>query len=135
MLSAYVFVFVYILVDVIYVMLARPSYDRAVKAVSGEPIPKGRNSAVLAAILAYSAMAIGWLLLVVPSVAYMVAKGYAKWKAGLVAGLAYGFALYAVFNGSLYAMFRGWDIWIVAQDMIWGVGWTTILTTAYATMG
>ncbi len=128
----YIFVFVYIAVDILYVTIARPFYDRAVKAISGEPIPKGRSGAIMAALLAYTAMALGWLFLVVPTVAYMMAAGYAKWKAGLIAGFVYGLALYAVFNGSLYAMFRGWDMRIFTQDMIWGISWTTILTTVYA---
>ena len=130
--SAYVFVTVYIAVDILYITLARPAYDRAVKNISGEPIPVGRSGAVVAAALSYACMALGWLLLVVPTVKYMIASGTAKWMAGLVAGVVYGLALYGVFNGSLYAMFRGWSTSIVTQDMLWGVSWSTLVTVAFA---
>jgi uncharacterized membrane protein len=131
-LSPYVFVTIYIVVDIIYITLAIPSYDRAVKAISGEPIPRERNRKILATLLVYIAMALGWLFLVVPTVTHMIATGYAKWMAGLIAGFVYGLVIYAVFNGSLYAMFRGWDMRIFIQDMLWGISWTTLLTTVYA---
>lgn len=131
-LSPYVFVTIYIVVDIIYITLAIPSYDRAVKAISGEPIPRERIRKILATLLVYIAMALGWLFLVVPTVTHMIATGYAKWMAGLIAGFVYGLVIYAVFNGSLYAMFRGWDMRIFIQDMLWGISWTTLLTTVYA---
>lgn len=131
---AYLFAIVYIVVDVVYISLARPAYDRAVKAISGEPIPTGRKGAVAAAMFAYIAMALGWIFLVVPSVNHLRAHGYSRWSAGLIAGIVYGFALYGVFNGSLYAMFRNWGGRIFTQDMLWGVSWTTIITLAYAMM-
>lgn len=129
---AYLFVVLYLVVDIVYVTMARPAYDRAVRGISGEGIPKGRTGVMGAAALAYGSMALGWLLLVVPAVRSLVSAGYATWQAGMIAGVVYGLALYGVFNGSLYAMFRGWNGRIFVQDLLWGVTWTTVLTTAYA---
>lgn len=131
---SYLFVIAYLVVDIIYITMAHPAYDAAVKGISGEGIPKGRTGVLWAAALAYGSMALGWLLLVVPAVRSMIAAGYTPWKAGMIGGAVYGLALYGVFNGSLYAMFRGWDSRIFVQDLLWGVTWTTLLTTGYAIM-
>lgn len=128
----YFFVLAYLAVDILYITLARPAYDAAIMGISGEKIPKGRAGVLWAAALAYGSMALGWLLLVVPAVRSMIAVGYEKWKAGMIGGVVYGLALYGVFNGSLYAMFRGWNGRIFAQDLVWGITWTTLITVAYS---
>jgi hypothetical protein len=132
MISAYIFVSIYIAVDFLYVSLARPAYNRAVKAISGSSIPSGKKGALLAVLLAYVSMILGWLFLVVPTIKYMISTGVAKWQAGLVAGLAYALTIYGVFNGSLYVMFNNWDVKIFAQDMVWGLSWTTLITVLFA---
>jgi hypothetical protein len=132
MISAYIFVSIYIAVDFLYVSLARPAYNRAVKAISGSSIPYGKKGALLAVLLAYVSMILGWLFLVVPTIKYMISTGVAKWQAGLVAGLAYALTIYGVFNGSLYVMFNNWDVKIFTQDMVWGLSWTTLITVLFA---
>lgn len=131
-LPPYVFAMVYLAVDIAYVTLSQPVYNRAVRNISGRDISFEKPGAWAAAVLAYASMAIAWLLLVVPAVSYMISRGMAKWAAGLVAGFVYGLALYGVFNGTLYAMFAGWDLAISARDMLWGISWATMLTVAFA---
>jgi len=131
-LPAYVFAIIYIVVDLIHLAIAKSSYERAVKNISGEGIPKGHKGGFAAGAFAVAAMAIGWLFLVVPAVLYMIAHGMAKWKAGLLAGAVYGLVVYGVFNGTMYAAFRGWDMKIFIQDIVWGMSWTTVLTLAFA---
>jgi uncharacterized membrane protein len=129
---AYVFAVLYIVIDVMYIMFTQPTYNRVVMRISGEPIQSGKAYAILGAMGAYIAMALGWLVLVVPTVSSLMARGMAKWVAGLVAGLAYGLVIYGVFNASLYMMFKKWDRSIVIQDMAWGLSWTTLITVLYA---
>ena len=120
------------MVDILYVTLAHSAYDRAVKAISGSSIPSGKKGALLAALLAYVSMILGWLFLVVPTIKYMISTGVAKWQAGLVAGFVYALVVYGVFNGTLYAMFNNWDVKIFTQDMVWGLSWTTLITVLFA---
>lgn len=131
-LPAYIFAIIYIVVDLIHLTIAKSSYERAVKNISGEGIPKGHKGATAAAAFAFAGMAIGWLFLVVPAVLYMIGRGMAKWKAGLLAGAVYGLVIYGVFNGTMYATFRGWDTKIFIHDFVWGMSWTTVLTLAFA---
>jgi hypothetical protein len=47
--------------------------------------------------------------------------------------LAVVFALivHGVFNGTVYAMFDGWDWPAMLRDVAWGVVWIPALTLAY----
>jgi uncharacterized membrane protein len=132
MLSPYVFVSIYIAVDILYITLSRPVYNEAVKAISGSDIPSGKKGVIYAVLIAYVSMILGWLFLVVPTIKYMISTGVAKWQAGLVAGFVYAFVVYGVFNGSLYVMFNNWDVKIFTQDMVWGLSWTTLITVLFA---
>lgn len=132
MLSPYVFVVIYLVVDIIYVVLSKPVYGGVVKNISGKDFPSSKQGFILAALFAYICMAIAWLFLVVPAVYYMIEKGMAKWKAGMIGGIVYALAVYGVFNGTLYTMFEAWDAKIFMRDMTWGVSWATLLTIAFA---
>lgn len=129
-----VFVAIYILVDIVYVSFSKPVYADAVKKISGKEIPVGRPMFFIVVGMAYAAMVVGWLLLVVPAFKYMVSIGVVRWIAGLVCGLAYGVALYGVYNFTMYATFEGWDNKILARDLVWGISWATLLTVGYATL-
>lgn len=131
-LPPYIFVIIYLVVDLIYVTLSKPVYNQAVLRISGADMSTDKPGFWVAALIAYGSMALAWLFLVVPAVYYMIAEGMAKWKAGLIAGVVYGLALYGVFNGTLYTMFAGWDAAIMIRDMIWGISWATVLTIAFA---
>lgn len=131
-LSAYVFVAIYLVVDIIYVGLSKPVYNQAVRNISGKDISFEKQGAFVATMFAYTSMAVAWLFLAVPTVYYMISKGTPKWIAGMIAGAVYGIAIYGVFNGTLYAMFAGWDIAITTRDLLWGISWATVLTTLFA---
>jgi uncharacterized membrane protein len=131
-LSPYVFIAIYLIVDIIYVTMSKSVYNRAVRGISGADLPVTKPSFFVYAFIAYASMAIAWLVLVVPTVYYMISKGTAKWKAGLIAGLAYGLGVYGVFNGTLYTMFTEWNHAIAIRDMLWGISWATLLTTMFA---
>lgn len=132
MLSPYIFVVIYLVVDIIYVVLSKSAYEAVVKNISGKEFAGDKKGFIVSALFSYVCMAVAWLFLVVPAVYYMIGRGMAKWKAGLIGGVVYGLALYGVFNGTLYTMFEGWDIKIFMRDMAWGVSWATILTVAFA---
>lgn len=129
-----VFVAVYILVDVVYVSLSKGVYADAFRKISGKGMPVGRPMFLPVVAMAYAAMAAGWLLLVVPAFRYMVSIGFTRVLAGAVCGLAYGIALYGVYNFTMYATFENWDTKIMARDLVWGISWATVLTIGYATL-
>lgn len=131
-LSPYVFVTIYLLVDIFYVTISRSVYNPVIKSISGSEIPFEKPGFLFAALFAYASMAIAWLFLVVPTVHYMISKGTQKWLAGIIAGVVYGLAVYGVFNGTLYTMFVGWNSAIFIRDMTWGISWATILTTLFS---
>lgn len=119
------FITVYILVDIVYVMLARGTYMNVVRKIQKGPT-QFTPARVVAAIAAYTCMAIGWWFLVAPA----IERGNGVY-AGLLPGFVYGLTLYGVFNFTNYAMFDKYTPRILAQDLMWGIGWVTVLSVAY----
>lgn len=116
------FTVVYILVDIVYVMIARDTYMKVVHDIQ-KGATQFTSARVLAAIAAYSCMALGWWFLVAPVIE---ASG-----AGLLPGFVYGLTLYGVFNFTNYAMFDKYTPRILTQDLLWGISWVTVLSVAY----
>lgn len=125
------FAAVYIVVDLAYVLASKKAYDRAIGRIGA---PAGHKPGIVwAAGGAYLAMGLAWLFLVAPAADRWARNTrLSPVAAGAAAGFLWSLALYGVFNGSLYAMFRDWKGRIVIRDMAWGLTWGTILTAAYA---
>jgi len=131
----FIFVATYLLVDLVYIYLSRSIYVATTNRIQGNN--SGFAARPLGALLAYVSLIVGWVLLAVPwiesrirseaKISVVTALGY-----GLAGGLLYGLTVYGVFNGTLYAMFRGYDIGIVVRDLAWGLTSASILSVAYA---
>jgi len=119
-------VVLYLAIDVAYVWSSRPVYERAARAVQGSGMG-GKPGVAAAAVLAYAALALGWWALVAPAI-----ERDATLAKGAGYGLVYALAVYGVFNGTLYVMFKQWDAAITARDMAWGVTCLTAVSAAYA---
>ena len=124
------FTILYILVDLVYVYTSKSVYDEAVMRIQGTPMP----TRLMSALAAYACMAVGW---------YVFAAGTAKrWSltmapvlAGALVGLLYGFLVIGTFNFTLHAMLNNYDMAIAGRDMMWGIGWSVVVTTLYAVSG
>ncbi len=124
----YIFVVLYILVDVLYVFLSQPAYTRVIRSIQGH-ISFGLS----AGFAAYLIMAITWLFFIPPMTAHLQ-KTYRMPRplAGGLAGMMLGVAIYGVFNFTNSAMFVGWRGPIVIRDLAWGISWLTIISATYA---
>jgi len=121
----YLFLAIYILVDVIYITFTKPVYNARVKAIQGKEMVLKQFS-YLSAILSYIILGAGWLVIVAnhltPQSSYMDI---------IYTAVLYGLVVYGVFNTTLYVMFEGWDVRISIRDTLWGVGWITLISTIY----
>lgn len=124
-------VVLYLVVDVAYVVLSAPVYNRAVRAIQGRDMVRAKPGFLAAAAFAYAVLALGWWLLVAPAIeAGAGASASVLRAAGL--GLAYALAVYGTFNGTLYVMFEKWDAAMAVRDVAWGATALTVLSAAYA---
>lgn len=124
----YLFVLVYIIIDVVYVLLSQPAYTRVIRAIQGRI-----SFGLTAGVAAYVIMAITWLFFIPPMTAHLQkAHGISRTLAGGLAGMMLGVAIYGVFNFTNSAMFVGWRGPIVIRDLAWGISWLTIISAAYA---
>lgn len=123
----WVFVMVYLTVDVVYVMASRGFYEERIRAIqAGQKGFSTKRDVLPIALLTYVFMGIGWWWLVASQVRpeTSVAK---------TVGVALAFALivHGVFNGTVYAMFDGWDKTAAVRDLAWGFIWIPTVTLAY----
>jgi len=120
------FTFIYIIVDLCYVGISKGAYDNAAKMIQGSPM----SARIPTALAAYSCMALGWYV--------FAAQTAEKWSlqmnpilAGFLSGLVYGLLVIGTFNFTLNAMFDKWSNGIMKRDMLWGIGWGTLVTVLY----
>lgn len=122
------FAFIYLAVDIAYVVFSNKFYDGIVKQVQGKNITPFTGSRTAAAIASYILLVGGWLFFVAPA----VKKGrLSVWSAALT-GFMYGLVVYGIFNTTLHVMFDGYGLTAVARDWIWGTSWATVVTVLYA---
>ena len=125
----YIFVAIYLVVDLIYVTLSKGTYDNAVKMIQGKSMPiPARFSSALAA---YTCMVLGWFFLAAPT-AERWSKTMHPALAGFLAGLVYGLLVIGTFNFTLNAMLDNWSGYIFIRDLLWGISWSIIITTTYS---
>jgi len=124
------FAVIYIVTDLIYVYLSKGVYDLAVTNIQGTPMPMG-GSRIIAAVAAWTCMALGWYFLTTAAVEKFIKNGMARWKAGALAGFINGLAVIGTFNLTSHAMYTNYGSTIIIRDMMWGIGWVTLLTILY----
>jgi hypothetical protein len=121
-----VFALIYIGIDLVYVWSSRGFYESRLNAIQGSGFPNDKSGIYIGALATYAAMAVGWALLVArqitPATTYRKALGVAVAFAAIVHG---------VFNGTLYAMFKDWDLMAVSRDILWGLIWISTITLLY----
>lgn len=122
----YLFVVIYIIIDIIYITLSAPFYSKTVQNIQGTPI-KLKPSSYVALIVAYIILGFGWMFIVAERIT-------SKTKISSVIFMAIIFALsvYGVFNATLYVLFDNWDIQTVIRDTLWGVVCITMISLAYS---
>lgn len=131
--TQYLFVAIYLIVDIIYVTLSLPVYQNVIKTIQGHYTKRKQPFGLLAGALAYSIMGIAWLFFIPQATKYLQAQyRLQRVAAGMIAGFMLGLAIYGVFNFTNYAMFDNWAGTILIRDLIWGISWLTVVSGAYA---
>lgn len=127
----YLFVAIYLLVDILYVKSSIPIYQNAIKKIQGTNTiqPFG----LFAGTLAYLIMGMAWLFFV-PSTIRTVQEKYKMHRAlaGAIVGFILGLTIYGVFNFTNHAMFDNWGLAIMTRDLLWGISWLTVISSLYA---
>lgn len=122
---AYLFVAIYLAVDVLYITIAKPVYNKVVKKIQGKEMSLKKNS-YLVAVLSYIILGLGWLFFVANTI-----SATTTFVELLQRAVMYGLVVYGVFNTTLYVMLENWDAIISIRDTVWGVGWITTISCAY----
>lgn len=117
----------YLAMDSAYVLASKGTYMRSVSAVSGT-VPKDLTKVLVCAIGAYTLMAVGWTMIVVPA----ISKKNDRIMSGARMGALYGLVLYGIFNLTTGAMFDAWTWHIIARDTLWGTSSLAAWTALYA---
>lgn len=126
------FVALYLVVDIIYVTLSGPVYQRVVQRIQGKPMQSMSPRVLASAMMAYGAMALAWAFFVPITTQYLVEKK--RWNAvgaAALSGFILGVAIYFVFNFTNSVMFEKYDTPIIIRDIVWGTSWLTILSAMY----
>lgn len=128
----YVFVIIYLVVDIIYVYSSTSVYQRVIKSIQGRRTTS-QPFGLAAGALAYLIMGLTWLFFIPPTIKTLQATyKISRTVAGAITGFMFGVAIYGVFNFTNHAMFDNWSWPIMARDLAWGISWLTLLTTSYA---
>lgn len=123
----WIFAMTYVVVDLVYVLASRRFYEVRIRAIQmGQKGFAQKPDVLGVALLTYAFMALGWWWLV----ASQIQATTTIWK---TIGVAMVFALivHGVFNGTVYAMFDGWDWPAMIRDISWGLVWIPTVTLLY----
>lgn len=117
--------FIYLAVDVLYIMYSKEYYNGVVKKIQGEEIAMSSTKLMLS-IVSYAILGAGWLVFVIdPATPDMHYTGI-LWRA-----VFYALSVYGIFNATLYVMFKGWDASVALRDFLWGLGWISLSSVGY----
>lgn len=125
----YLFVAVYVLVDVFYVIISKPVYMRTVSAITNDKTPVFDMAS---GITVYVIMAIAWLFFV-PTMTTALQQKHriSRTLAAGIVGALLGITIYGVFNFTNRAMFEKWSTQMIVRDLLWGISWLTIISAVY----
>lgn len=121
----YLFVVIYIVIDIAYITLSADFYSNVVKNIQGKEIVLTPSSYV-SLVLAYLILAFAWIFIVADRL-----NEESTYMDALFIAFVYAISVYGVFNTTLYVLFEKWDIFTALRDTAWGVTCITSLTLAY----
>jgi uncharacterized membrane protein len=124
-LIKYGMAFVYLAVDITYVLLSRGYYNAVVKNIQGIGIVMKPDTYIVAGI-SYIILTLGWIVFVANQL-----NVTSKYTDLLSTAVMYGLVVYGIFNATLYAMFKNWDYSVSIRDTAWGVSWITLSGALY----
>lgn len=121
----YLFVVIYVIIDVIYIWLSAPFYSKTVEKIQGKPITL-RPSSYISLVLAYTILGFGWLFIVAERL-----SAQSTYLETAFIAFMYAISVYGVFNTTLYVLFENWDIVTALRDTAWGVVCITTISLIY----
>lgn len=124
-LTKLVFVAIYIIVDITYILTFNTFFYKYIKQIQGKPISP-KEGALIAAILAYVVMGLGWLFFIVPRITTKTTV-----LELLPYTIIYGGLTNGIFNATNYITFENWKLELAIVDTTWGILWVSILSIMY----
>lgn len=121
----YLFVLIYLIVDILYISISAPYYSKVVEKIQGSPIVLTAASYV-SLLLAYVILGFGWLFIVADRL-----NEKSTYRDAIFYAFMYAISVYGVFNATLYVLFDNWDIPTVIRDTSWGLVCIISLTLVY----
>jgi uncharacterized membrane protein len=121
----YIFLVLYVIIDIIYVTVSAPFYSKTVMNIQGSPI-KLKPSSYVALVLAYVILGFGWLVIVANTITDKTALSDV-----LFIAFMFAISVYGVFNTTLYVLFDNWDIVTALRDTLWGIVCITTISVVY----
>ncbi len=121
----YLFVLIYVIVDIVYISLSASFYSKTVENIQGTPIVL-KPSSYVSLLLAYIILGFGWMFIVANRLTEK-----STYKEGLFIAFMYAITVYGVFNTTLYVLFDKWDIITAVRDTVWGVVCITTISMIY----
>ena len=104
-----------LVLDALWIFVNKPRYAALVASVQ----KKEMVVRIAPAIIAYLAMVIGLVFIIIP-IAKKEAKEIGKGIAALKYGALFGFVVYAIYNATNYAIFDGYLLPVAIMDTLWG---------------
>ena len=111
-----------LVLDAIWIGLNKPRYDALVASVQ----KKKMVVRIIPAIIAYLAMVIGLVFIIIPNAKKELRAGGGRGSSrevlltALKHGGLFGFVVYAIYNATNYAIFDGYLLPVAIMDTIWG---------------
>lgn len=121
----YLFVVIYLIIDIIYISISAPFYSKVVEKIQGKPILLTPASYV-SLLIAYLILGFGWLFIVADRL-----NANSTYRDAILYSFMYAISVYGVFNATLYVLFDNWDIMTVIRDTSWGLVCIISLTLVY----
>ena len=101
-----------LVLDIVWVIFfMRKKYEKQVKDIQGEAM-KGRMQF---AVLSYILMVVGLNLFILPN----IREGH-ELEDSLKYGATFGLVVYGVYDATIAAVLKDWDIGLAAVDVAWG---------------
>jgi uncharacterized membrane protein len=123
----YIYAFIYIIIDIFYILKSNTYYDKYVKNIQGFSMNNmKKNGIYMSAAIAYSILAIGWIYFIANKIEQNISY-YNLFELCVI----YSLCIYGVFNATLYAMFLNWNLNIAIRDTIWGLTSIIFLSMLY----
>lgn len=126
LLSRFLAVSIYLLIDILYVTFSKGFYEASVRNISGSSFPKFTLDRMITAVLSYTALGLGWFYLVAPTI-----ENTRSITQVLSIAFLYAFAVYGVYNFTLYTIFKNYTVDVVIRDLLWGMTAISTLSVVY----